>query len=464
MMIPVRSIRSSAIKGRQGQDARRGVAARVGDQVGRRDRVAVQLGQAVDGLGEARRGRCGCGRTSRRRPGGPSAGNRRSGRSPGRPGPETRDDCQARGVRQAQERHLGDGRPPGRRRTARRPGRSGRPGSGGAHRPCGASSCREVATVIRRPGMVQQDPDQLPGAHIPRPPRSPHPSCHCDLRVRLTMRRPRPERTPATTRPATPAPRRSARSDVPAAILQMQRPLPRPGNRDRLASPSRDLEDLSSAGLLARRARPVGPPLGVGKLERRPATAGSASTSTSTSSSLRPARIAERQRRRRPKRSERPQRVRPSGSRIVASRPVVKGTSHARAGSRSGRQRANVRPMVRARRPSPSRRASPPGPGRDRLGVRPAGQGRTQVEPIDSRAGRARGDARRPSARRALGSPDSSSRDAARAIWSKPPVRGQVERPVGRDRRPRRRPSAGSGGVDVRVPRGSRASRARTGL
>ena len=39
-------------QGRQRQDARRGVAARVGDQAGRRNLLAKQLGQAVDGLAQ----------------------------------------------------------------------------------------------------------------------------------------------------------------------------------------------------------------------------------------------------------------------------------------------------------------------------------------------------------------------------------------------------------------------------
>ena len=53
MMIPVRSIRSSAIKGARAKDAGRGVTARVGDELGRGNLVAEELGQAVHGLLQA---------------------------------------------------------------------------------------------------------------------------------------------------------------------------------------------------------------------------------------------------------------------------------------------------------------------------------------------------------------------------------------------------------------------------
>ena len=163
------------------------------------------------------------GRTSRHRPAGRSADSRRSGRSPARRAARRAGTTAMLAVcgraRNANRRALGD--PVGVERLA---GQVDPLGSGwdAARRAAGASSCREVATVILTPGWFEQDPDQLARRVARRPhDRHAHLTAH-DMLLLLdseyaatSARVETPER--ARPPPRSPAPRRRRGPRIPGA-------------------------------------------------------------------------------------------------------------------------------------------------------------------------------------------------------------------------------------------------------
>ena len=304
----------------------------------------------------------------------------------------------------------------------------------------------------------------------PTPPRSPRRRHSC-VSVRLHRMTTGPEEDPEPdqdqerhTRDEQPEPGRrgrrtpAARSSAPARgrSTACQPCSPDAGRPARSAPAARDRRGRSSGPATAgRRAGRRRPPPGPSASDRHLEPFGP--------------RRADLQRLRAPRGHGGPRRVRPSASRIAADRPGSRGRARPARGLRPGRQRVNVAspraltghpvgPVEPARQRRVVRlvsRDAQPGTSWSSSGRCPT---RVRVEDAERRPGGAE-------RRQELGSVSSSRPRRAGRQLVKHRHRGEVERPVGRERRGRRRPSAGSArGRPCGVPRGSRASRARTGL